>query len=94
MIHLIESLYVVLQCVGRCFKLQNPGHTIEIIGIIQEIMRIIVFFQQNMWVWLHNANLPAHPKALLALLDTYQSSLGASDENRRPPAPENREAKH
>ncbi len=56
-------------------------------------MLIIVFFQLNMWVWLHNVNLPAHPKALLALLDTYQSLLGASDENRRPPAPENREAK-
>ena len=93
MIHLIESLHVVLQCVGRCFKLLNPGQTIEIIGIIQEIMRLIVFFQLNMWVCLPNANLPAHPKALLALLDTYQSSLDASDENRRPPALENREAK-
>jgi hypothetical protein len=30
---------------------------------------------------------------LLALLDTYQSSLGASDENRHPPAPKNKEAK-
>ena len=92
-IHLIESLHVVIQCVGRCFKLLNPGQIIEIIGIILEIIRIIVFFQLNIWVWLHNENLPAHPKALLALLDTYQSSLGASDENRHPPAPKNKEAK-
>ena len=77
----------------RCFKLLNPGQIIEIIGIILEIIRIIVFFQLNIWVWVHNENLPAHPKALLALLDTYQSSLGASYENRHPPAPENKEAK-
>ena len=44
MIHLIESLYVGLQCVGRCYKLLNPGITIEIIEIIQDIMRIILFF--------------------------------------------------
>jgi hypothetical protein len=31
MIHLIESLYVGLQCVGWCYKLLNPGQTIEII---------------------------------------------------------------
>ena len=93
MIHLIESLCVGLQCVGRCYKLLNPGITIEIIEIIQDIMCIILFFQLNIWVWLHNENLPAHPKALLALLDIYQSSLGASDENRHPPAPKNKEAK-
>jgi hypothetical protein len=40
-------------------------------------MRIIVFFQLNMWAWLHNTGLPGHPNALLQLLDTYQSSLGA-----------------
>ncbi len=41
--------------------------------------------------WLHKASLPSHPKALLALLDTYQSEswLGAAqDENWRPLAPE------
>ncbi len=49
-IHLIESMYVALQCVGRCYKLLNHGQTIEIIGIIQEIMCIIVCFQLNMWL--------------------------------------------
>jgi hypothetical protein len=44
-------------------------------------MRIILFFQLNMWAWLHNASLPGHPKALLALLDTYQSLFCVSDEN-------------
>ncbi len=83
MIHLIESLCVGLQCVGRCYKLLNPGITIKIIEIIQDIMRIILFFQLNMWAWLHNASLPGHPKALLALLDTYQSSFCLSDENWR-----------
>jgi hypothetical protein len=40
-------------------------------------MCIIVFFQLNMWAWLHKTGLPGHPKALLALLDTCQSLLGA-----------------
>ncbi len=44
MIHLIESLCVGLQCVGRCYKLLNPGITIEIIEIIQDKMRIMLFF--------------------------------------------------
>ena len=59
-------------------------------------MCIIVCFQFNMWAWLHKASLPSHPKALLTLLDTNQSEswLGAaSDENWRPPAPENIDAK-
>ncbi len=41
--HLIDLLYVGLQCVGRGYKLLKPGQTFEIIGIIQEIMRIIVY---------------------------------------------------
>jgi len=48
-------------------------------------MRTILFFQLNIWTWLHNASLPGHPKALLALLDTYQSSFCLSDENWRHP---------
>jgi hypothetical protein len=43
------------------------------IYIMQEVMCIIVFSQLNMWALLHKAGLPGHPKALLALLDTYQS---------------------
>jgi hypothetical protein len=38
-------------------------------------MCIIVFSQLNMKLLLHKAGLPGHPKALLALLDTYQSSV-------------------
>ncbi len=71
------SLYVGLQCVGRGYKLLDPGQTFKIIGIIQEIMRIIVFVLQSMLTWLHKASSHGHPKALPALLDTYQSSLGA-----------------
>ena len=40
-------------------------------------MRIIVFFQLNMLTWLRKASLHVHFEALLVLLDTYQSSLGA-----------------
>ncbi len=53
MIHLIESLYVGLLCLCWCYRLLNPGQTIEIIGIIQDIMRIIVFSQLKMWALLH-----------------------------------------
>jgi hypothetical protein len=42
-------------------------------------MCIILFFQLNMWAWLHNVSLPGHPKALLALLDSYQSLFCVSD---------------
>jgi hypothetical protein len=73
-LNLIESLYVGLQCVGRCHKLLNPGITIvlEIIEIIQDIMRIILFFQLNMWLGFIMRPCLVIPK-LLALLDTYQS---------------------
>ena len=77
MMHLIDSLYVGLQCVCRGYKLLNPGQTFDIIGIIQDIMRIIVFIELNMLTWLHKASMPGHPEALLMLLETYQSSLGA-----------------
>jgi hypothetical protein len=84
---------VGLQCVGRGYRLLNHGQTFKIIGIIQEIMRIIVFVHLNRWIWLHKESFPGHPKALLPLLDTYQSSLGAYDENQRLPAPENWDVK-
>ena len=64
-------MYVGLQCIGCGCKLLNPGHTFKIIGIIQEIMRIIVFVHLNRWTWLRKESLPGHPKALLPLLDTY-----------------------
>ena len=51
--------------------------TFEIIGIIQEIMRIIVWVQLNMLTWLHKTSLSGRPEALLMLLETYHSSLGA-----------------
>jgi hypothetical protein len=51
---LIDSLYVGLQSVGRGYKLLNPGLTFKIIGIIQEIMRKILFIQLNMLTWLIN----------------------------------------
>ena len=56
-------------------------------------MRIIVIVYLNRWTWLGKESLPGHPKALLPLLDTYQSSLGAYDEKRRQPAPENWDGK-
>ena len=68
---------VGLQCVGRGYRLLNHGQTFKIIGIIQEIMRIIVIVHMNRWSWFRKASLPCHPKALLPLLDTYKSSLGA-----------------
>jgi len=77
MIHLIGSMYNCLQCVGWGCKLLNPGQTFEIIGIIQDIMRIIVLVHLKRWTWLRTESLPGHPKALLPLLDTYQSLLGA-----------------
>ena len=77
MIPLIDSLYIGLQCVSRGYELLNPGQSFEIIRIIHDIMLIIVFFQLKMLSWLHKASLHVHPEALLALLDTYQSLLGA-----------------
>ena len=77
MIPLIGSLYVGLQCIGRGYKLLNPGLTFKIIGIIHEIMRIIVFVWLNLLALLHKASLPGHPEAVMTLLETYQSSLGA-----------------
>ncbi len=47
---LYVGLQWVLHWVGKCYKLLNPGQTIEIIWIIQDIMRIIVFSQLNMWL--------------------------------------------
>jgi hypothetical protein len=83
MMHIIDSLYVDMQpeCIGRDYKLLNPGQTFKKIGIIQEIMRIIVLVQLNMLpvTWLHKTSLPqaGHDptKALLMLLETYQSWL-------------------
>jgi hypothetical protein len=92
MIHLIELLYVGLHCIVRCYKLLNPGITIEIIEIIQDTLRIVLFFQLNMWAWLHNASLPGHPKALLApghlsvIVQHIRRELAS-------PAPENRDMK-
>ncbi len=77
MMHLIDSLYVGLQCVGRGYKLLNPGQTFVITGIIQEIMCILVLVQLNMLTWLHKTSLPGRPEALLMLLETYHSLLGA-----------------
>ena len=57
--------------------LLNPRQTFEIIGIIQEIMRIIVLVQLNMLTWLHKTSLSGRPEVLLMLLETYHSSLGA-----------------
>jgi hypothetical protein len=48
----------------------NPGQKFKIIGIIQEIMRIIVLIQLNMLAWLHKASLPGHPEAMPALQET------------------------
>ena len=55
-------------------------------------MRIIVIVHLKRWTWLRKESLPGHPKALLPLLDTYQSSLGAYDDIWRLPAPENWDA--
>jgi hypothetical protein len=75
--HLIDLLYVGLQCVSRGYKLLNLRQTFEILGIIQEIIRRIVLVQLNMLTWLHKTSLPGRPAALLMLLETYHSSLGA-----------------
>ncbi len=79
--HLIDLLYVCLQCIGRVYKLLNPGQTSETVGIIHEILCIIVLVQLNMLEWL-KTNLPGPPRAeleALMLLETvtYQSLLGA-----------------
>jgi hypothetical protein len=58
------------------YKLLNPGQTFKIVGIIQEVMCTIVLVQLKMLTWPHKASLPGHTKALLALLNTYQSLLG------------------
>jgi hypothetical protein len=79
MMHLIDLLYVGLQCIGLVYKLLNPGQTSETVGIIHEILRIIVLVQRNMLEWL-KTNLPGPPELeALMLLETvtYQSLLGA-----------------
>ncbi len=63
--------------------LLNPRQTFEIIGIIQEIMRIIVLVQLNMLTWLHKTSLPGRPEALLMLLETCHSSLPAEWSHRK-----------
>ncbi len=74
----------------------NPGKTFKKIGIIKETKHIIVFVELNMLTWLHKASLPGHPdsEALLMLLETYQSSMGALDENWHLQAPGYWGAKH
>ena len=37
----------------------------------------VVIVHMNRWTWFRRSSLPCRPKALLPLLDTYQSSLGA-----------------
>jgi hypothetical protein len=51
------SACAALQCVGRGYKLLNPGQKFKIRGIIQEIMRIIVLVQLNMLAWLHHTDM-------------------------------------
>ncbi len=65
MVPLIDSSYVGLQCKGWGYKLLNPERTFKIIGIIQEIMCIILFYQVqlNMFTWLQNTSVPGQPKA-------------------------------
>ena len=76
MIPLIGSLYVGLQCIGRGYKLLNPGLTFKIIGIIHEIMRIIiVFVWLNMSALLHKASLPGHPR-LISHLWVHRTTIG------------------
>ncbi len=70
MILSIDFLYLGLQCIGRGYKLLNPGQKFKIIGIIQEIMSIIVLVQLNRLAWLHKASLPGHPEAVPALQET------------------------
>jgi hypothetical protein len=55
-------------------------------------MRIIVLVLPNILAWLHKASLPGHPEAVMTLLETYQSSLGAQDSSYSLPAAENWDA--
>ncbi len=59
---MLDSLYVGLQCIGRGYEQLNPAQTLKIIGIIQKIMRIIVFVQLKMLTLLHKASVHVHPE--------------------------------